>query len=86
MSENRSGLFEPFDCGGGLIFSYNERINDYLFLMEIWKSLYQRQKDCYLLTSILLWTVRRAVCMRCSLFPTTKTHRTSQSASSCATD
>lgn len=42
MGDRRTGLFSALDCIGGLVFSHNERTNQYLFLFQIWKQLHQR--------------------------------------------
>ena len=61
VNENRTGLYSVFDCIGGLVFSHSERTNQYLFLFQIWKQRYQRQKDCATLVKLLLWTVESVI-------------------------
>lgn len=40
-----------------MIFSYEERASQYMFLLQIWKYLYLRQKQFATMISLLFWSV-----------------------------
>ena len=57
ISENRQGMFIPFDLGDSLLFSHEERSSQFQFLLSVWKELVQRQKSIHTILSLLMWTV-----------------------------
>lgn len=57
ISENRQGMFIPFDLGDSLLFSHEERSSQFQFLLSVWKELVQRQKSIHTILSLLMWTL-----------------------------
>ncbi|KNB42493.1 hypothetical protein JH06_4089 [Blastocystis sp. subtype 4] len=57
IPENRQGLFVPFQFGESMLFSHEERLSQYQFLLSVWQTLFKRQKKIHTILSLLMWTM-----------------------------
>ena len=57
ITKDRKGLYSVLEWNSDMIFSYEERVNQFYYVLQVWKYLLTRQKEFALLMKVLLWSV-----------------------------